>query len=156
MEKLKYFLARAAHQLSAATKAFWQRQASVNEIDRLDGQDLTFLARDLGIPADEIRALAATDKNAADLLVRRMQTLGLDPTRIDHALMRDLQRCCSKCTEKGLCIHELEDRPRDPTWPQYCPNKQTLAALTTQVASEPACAPTKPRPGTPDKYVWPD
>jgi uncharacterized protein YjiS (DUF1127 family) len=146
MEKNKLIdlFTRATHQLAAATKAFWQRRASVSEIDRLDGQEMTCLVRDLGISAEEIRVLAATDKSAADLLIRRMQTLGLDPTRVDHAVMRDLQRCCSKCTEKGLCIHELEDQPREPTWPQYCPNEQTLAALTTQAPSgEPACAPEK-------------
>ena len=150
MEKnrLVDFLARATHQLSAAAKAFWQRQASVDEIDRLDSQQMTCLAQDLGVSAEELRALAATDKSAADQLVRRMQTLGLDPARVDHAVMRDLQRCCSRCTEKGLCIHELEDQPRDPRWPQYCPNEQTLAALTTQAAGgEPACAPAKRHSG---------
>jgi len=144
--KLVDFLARATHQFSAATKALWQRKASVSEINRLDGQEMTCLARDLGVSAEEIRTLAATDKSAADLLVRRMQTLGLDPTRVDHAVMRDLQRCCSKCTDKGLCIHELEDQPRDPTWPQYCPNEQTLAALTTQSASREHTYAPKPHP----------
>jgi hypothetical protein len=28
---------------------------------------------------------------------------------VDPALMRDLQRCCSMCDSKQLCVHELED-----------------------------------------------
>ena len=118
-----------AHQLTAAAKAFWRRRASVSEIDRLGTLEAICLARDLGISADELRLLAAQDKDAADLLVRRMETLGLDPARIDPTVLHDLQRCCSKCADKGLCVHELEDHPRDPAWPRYCPNEQTLAAL---------------------------
>jgi hypothetical protein len=59
-----------------------------------------------------------------------MATLGLDPTKLDGAVMRDLQRGCSLCRDKQLCVHELEDKPREPTWPKYCPNEHTLAALS--------------------------
>ncbi|MBX9776111.1 MAG: hypothetical protein K2Y71_17155 [Xanthobacteraceae bacterium] len=119
----------AMRQLTVAADAFWRRKASVNEIDRLGTQEMTCLARDLGISGEELRVMAAQDKDAANLLVRRMETLRLDPARIDPTVLRDLQRCCSKCLDKGLCVHELEDHPRDPTWPKYCPNEQTLAAL---------------------------
>ena len=122
-------------QLTATAKAFWQRRASVDEIDRLGPQEMRCLVRDLGVSADEIRLLAAKDRNAADLLYRRMETFGLDPAHVDSAVMRDLQRGCSKCIDKGLCVHELEDRPREPTWPSYCPNEQTLAALTEEQAT---------------------
>src|SRR5437588_468031 len=30
---------------------------------------------------------------------------------------------------KQLCAHELEDKPKDATWPKYCPNEQTIEAL---------------------------
>jgi hypothetical protein len=115
--------------LTAAVTALWRRRASVKEIDRLGTQEATCLARDLGISADELRLLAAQDKDAADLLVRRMETLGLDAARIDPTVLHDLQRGCSKCADKGLCVHELEDHPRNAAWPKYCPNEQTLAAL---------------------------
>jgi hypothetical protein len=129
--------------LTAAAKAFWQRKASVDEIDRLGPQETGCLARDLGVSPDEIRLLAAKDCNAADLLYRRMKTIGLDRAHVDPAVMRDLQRGCSKCLDKGLCVHELEDRPREPTWPRYCPNEQTLAALAQEQASSdtPCCEP---------------
>jgi Family of unknown function (DUF6455) len=115
--------------LTAAFKAFWQRRASVNEIDRLGAAETRHLARDLGLSSDELRLLAATDRSAADLLGRRMDTLGLEPAHVDSMVMRDLQRCCSQCTDKVLCVHELEDRPRQAAWPKYCPNEQTLGAL---------------------------
>lgn len=134
METKRLFdlLSQAAHQVRAAAKAYWQRQASVIEIDRLGSQQAANLAGDLGVSPEELRTLAGKDKNAADLLVRRMATIGLDPNRVDPWVMRDLQRCCSLCRDKGLCIHELEDQPREPTWPAYCPNEQTLDALNDQ------------------------
>jgi hypothetical protein len=49
--------------------------------------------------------------------------------------MRDLQRCCSNCDSKQLCAHELEDKPKGASWPKYCPNEQTIAALTTKPMS---------------------
>lgn len=130
--KMTNLLAAAWRQLTAAAESLRERTASVNEIEHLDPQEMKCLARDLGISADDIRILAAKDKDAADLLTRRMETLGLDPARIDSTVMRDLQRCCSKCSDKGRCVHELEDHPREPLWPKYCPNEQTLAALTEE------------------------
>ena len=125
-------LVELLRQLAEAARRFTRRCTSVNEVARLDPQELVCIARDLGISADELRVLAAQDKSAADLVVRRMETLRLDPTQINSAVMRDLQRCCSKCKNKVLCVHELEDKPRGAMWPKYCPNEQTLAALTEE------------------------
>ena len=115
-----------------AVRQFSRSHRSANEIARLEPRELAYIARDLGVSPDELRVLAAQDKSAADLLLRRMATLRLDPTQVDSAVMRDLQRCCSKCKDKVLCVHELEDRPRHATWPKYCPNEQTLAALSEE------------------------
>jgi len=120
--------------LVGAARRLSRRHASANEIARLDPGELACIARDLGVLPDELRVLAAKDKSAADLLLRRMETIRLDPTRVDSAVVRDLQRCCSKCKDKVLCVHELEDRPREATWPKYCPNEQTLAALSEEQA----------------------
>ena len=120
--------------LVEAVRRLSRRHTSVNEIARLEPRELAGIARDLGISPDELHVLAAQDKSAADLLLRRMATLRFDPTQVDTAVMRDLQRCCSKCRDKVLCKHELEDRPREAMWPKYCPNEQTLAALTEEKA----------------------
>jgi hypothetical protein len=128
-------VAKAGRWLSQAIRDFRQRRTSICEVAHLNPQDATSIAHDLGVSASDLRALAAKDANSADLLARRMATVGLDPKRVDPAVMRDLQRCCSLCRDKGLCIHELEDRPREPMWPAYCPNQQTLAALTERTAN---------------------
>jgi hypothetical protein len=118
-----------------AGKAFWARRAAVNELANCSELELARVAQDLGISAADLCVLASRDKTAADLLYRRLESLQLDPTSIDPILMRDLQRCCSNCDSKQLCAHELEDKPRGATWPKYCPNEQTIAALTTKPIS---------------------
>jgi hypothetical protein len=118
--------------LVEAVRRLSQRHISAHEIAGLEPRELACIAHDLGVSPDELYVLAARDKSAADLLLRRMETLRLDPGQVDSAVMRDLQRCCSQCKDKVLCVHELEDRPREATWPKYCPNSQTLAALTEE------------------------
>jgi hypothetical protein len=120
--------------LVEAARRLSRKHTSVNEIACLEPREMACIARDLGISPDELRVLAAQDNSAADLLLRRMETLRLDPTQVDPAVMRDLQRCCSTCKDKALCVHELEDRPSEAMWPQYCPNEPTLAALTEERA----------------------
>jgi uncharacterized protein DUF6455 len=127
-------LAELLQGLVEAAKRLSRGHTSANDIACLEPRDLASIASDLGISPNELRVLAAQDKNAADLLYRRMETLRLDPVQIDSAVMRDLQRCCSNCKDKVLCVHELEDRPREAMWPKYCPNEETLAALTEQQA----------------------
>jgi uncharacterized protein YjiS (DUF1127 family) len=116
-----------------ASKNWFRRRASVNEIATLeDSEELSHIAHELGISAAELRILANHDEKAADLLYQRMDQLRLDRNHIDMAVLRDLQRCCSNCDLKQLCAHELEDKPIGATWPKYCPNEQTLAALTSE------------------------
>src|SRR5262249_20678333 len=134
MQKQANQLVELLRALVEAGKRLSRRHTSVNEIARLEPQELAFIARDLGISSYRLQSLAAQDKSAADLLLRRMETLRLDPTHVDPAVMRDLQRCCSNCKDKVFCVHELEDRPREAIWPKYCPNEQTLAALTEEKA----------------------
>jgi hypothetical protein len=81
--------------LTEAVKAFWRKIAAVNELAGCDALEVARVAQDLGVSAADLRALASRDKTAADLLTRRLETLRLDPTSVDPALMRDLQRCCS-------------------------------------------------------------
>jgi|SRR6516164_6240883 hypothetical protein len=115
-----------------AWKRFRTRRAALNELSCCDPSELARVAQDLGISTADLRILAGRDKTAADLLRRRLESLRIDPAAIDPALMRDLQRCCSNCGNKPLCAHELEDKPTGATWPQYCPNEETIAAVTTK------------------------
>jgi hypothetical protein len=102
------------------------------EFDNSVPTEMQRIARDLGTSTSELRDLAGRDKNSANLLRRRLHSLNLDTATIQPAVMRDLQRCCSKCASKTLCVHELEDRPKETSWPRYCPNEQTISALVSE------------------------
>lgn len=106
-----------------------QRRARINELRALDCGDMRRLAQDTGLSFRELVDLAKAEGDAATLLYRRMGEMGLDARKVDAVVMRDMQRCCSLCENKVLCAHELEDRPKQASWPSYCPNKDTLEAL---------------------------
>ena len=78
-----------------AVRAFWRQSKAINALANCDALEVARVAQDLGISAADLRILASKDKTAADLLNRRLETLRIDPTSVDPALMRDLQRCCS-------------------------------------------------------------
>jgi hypothetical protein len=113
-------------------KNFRAKRAAVNELANCGVSELARVAQDLGISTADLRTITSRDKTAADLLYRRLESLRLDPSSIDPILMRDLQRCCSIRDSKQLCAHELEDKPKGASWPKYCPNEQTIAALTAK------------------------
>ena len=77
----------------------------------------------------DLEDLVARGPDAANLLYERMHALGLsraDVERAAHGLMRDLERTCACCNEKGICEKDLNKQPQDPSWKSYCPNAITL------------------------------
>lgn len=117
---------------SEVWKKWLRRRARLAEFDNSDPAEMQHVAQDLGTSVSELRILAGKDADAADLLLRRLRSVNIDPAKIEPAIMCDLQRCCSQCGEKGLCEHELEDHPKAASWPKYCPNEQTIDALVAE------------------------
>lgn len=102
------------------------------ELSRLPDGELDRVAHELGLSADELTALAAKGPHASDLLYDRMQALGVtraDVDRLGWSLIRDLEKTCSCCGDKGQCKADLTAHPDDPVWKDYCPNAVTLDAL---------------------------
>jgi len=120
---------RLSQRIAAAWSRWRERRSGAAELACCDPVEIDRIANDLGLSSSELRELAGRDHNAADLLTRRLAQIRLDPGTVDPVIMRDLQRCCSNCDSKGLCEHEIEDQPKAASWPKYCPNEQTLAAL---------------------------
>ena len=118
--------------IAEAWRNWRERRHDIVEFDRADVTDVSEIARDLGLSASELRTLVGCGKNSAELLERRLQTLGFEPSHIEPSVMRDLQRCCSQCHDKALCAHELEDKPKGASWPSYCPNDQTIHVLLAE------------------------
>jgi hypothetical protein len=90
------------------------------------------IARDVRMSVSELRALARRGPQAADLLLRRMAALDLDPEevgRLEPAAFRDLQRVCIMCKSHRRCARDFAHDAPLPAWESYCPNADTLTAL---------------------------
>lgn len=117
--------------LTEKWKNIWEKRAAINELAQLDPSEVTRIAEDLGISTSDLRFLAASGSGTTHLLEHRLQTLGVDATGVEPAVMRDLQLLCARCNSKQHCAHELEDKPVAARWPKYCPNEQTIGAIKT-------------------------
>ena len=109
---------------------WWRRQG---ELSALGNKEIGWVAEDLRISTDTLRDLVTRGPEAANLLYERMQALGISKADVDKAaqgVMRDLQRTCACCNEKGVCEKDLADRPDDPVWKSYCPNAVILESLS--------------------------
>jgi len=90
------------------------------------------IAKDIGMPASEIRRLANLGPESAELLSRRMAALHLDRKEVAQThpqTFRDLQRVCTLCEGHRQCARDLARNSGDPGWEEYCPNAATLRSL---------------------------
>ena len=120
----------AVSALLSRVRDWWRKQ---EELSALDHKEVGRVAADLGISTNALKDLIARGSEATNLLYERMRALGISKTDVDHAaqgVMRDLQRMCACCNEKGVCDWDLAERPHDPMWKSYCPNAVTLDSLT--------------------------
>jgi uncharacterized protein DUF6455 len=113
------------------------RQASSlnDEFRHCSPEDVMQIAKDLGVPASELRKLTAKGPAAADLMKRMLIALRVDPhvlVNTNPAVMRDLQRLCVFCSQKDRCEHELAKGTASEHYREFCPNAFTLDALFKQ------------------------
>ena len=117
------------HSLADAWARYRKRRAAVAELQALGHNELERMVQDAGVTFSDLLLLTRQNGDSASLLYRRLENAGIDFRKLDQAVMRDMQRCCTLCESKSQCAHELEDHPKAANWPDYCPNRQTLEAL---------------------------
>jgi hypothetical protein len=103
-----------------------------NELSSLDPKELERVAAELGMSSGTLEDLVARGPDAAVHLFERLAALGLSQTEVERAaqgVLRDLQRTCACCDEKGRCEKDLRNDPAGAVWKNYCPNAATLDAL---------------------------
>ncbi len=106
--------------------------------DRCGPEEVQQIAKDLGIPTGELRAIASKGPGAADQLRKMLVALDVDPDALmttDPATMRDLQRLCITCAHKRRCQHELTQGTAAAHFHEFCPNAFTLDAIFQQKAA---------------------
>jgi hypothetical protein len=103
-----------------------------NELASIDRNELGRIACELGMTSEDLQDLVARGADTADLLYERMRALGIAKSDVDSAangVMRDLEKTCACCYEKGTCEKDLTKQPDDPEWKTYCPNAVSLEFL---------------------------
>jgi hypothetical protein len=102
------------------------------EFEHCSQEDVMQIAKDLRLEVGQLRSLAAKGPGAADTLQKMLVALSVDPKVLaesDPALMRDLQRLCIVCGQKGRCQHELARGTAAEHFHEFCPNAYSLDAL---------------------------
>jgi uncharacterized protein YjiS (DUF1127 family) len=118
------------HSIAKAWNRYRRRRAAVAELQALGQTELERMVQDAGLTFGDVLELAKQSGDSAELLHRRLESAGIDFRKLDSAVLRDMQRCCSMCDSKVQCAHELEDKPKAASWPDYCPNQVTIEALS--------------------------
>ncbi len=121
-----------------STIAHWWRnwtgnRAGLAELNQLEPGAIRQIAADVGVNTSDVRALAGKWPDSADLLLRRMSALHIDPQQLNRTqpgVTNDLKKQCSLCGAKRRCERDLDNGPVNSVWRQYCPNSTTLTALT--------------------------
>ena len=119
----------AVEALLSHLRDWWRTR---NELAGIDPTELSRVAAELGMTPEGLEDLVARGPDAANLLYERMRALGISRSDVEHAangLMRDLERTCACCNEKGVCEKDLTKQPSDPGWKNYCPNAVSLDSL---------------------------
>ena len=116
-----------------AVVAKFCRMGSLIGVDMLRrGRDCAH-GQDAGVSAAEFRKLSRLDPESADLLLRRMEALDLDPKEVggtERRTFQDLQRVCAMRESHRRCTRDLAHDAENPVWEDYCPNADTLKALS--------------------------
>jgi hypothetical protein len=112
-------------------------RATLAEVEGLSDSERSRVAQDLNLNGTELRTLAGKWPDSADLLSQRLVALQLDEpaiARTEPAVLRDMERVCSNCSEKSHCSHDIDANPTSSEWRTYCPNVETLDALEAERA----------------------
>jgi hypothetical protein len=102
------------------------------ELSQIDPAELERVAGELGVSVHELGDLAAEGPGRAEFLHRRLNILRVDAgdiARREPAVMRDMERVCSHCGDRGRCERDLDAGVAGADWQHYCPNAGTIAGF---------------------------
>ncbi|HUN42773.1 MAG TPA: DUF6455 family protein [Acetobacteraceae bacterium] len=118
----------------------WLR-ARCSDADELAGwsrDDLRNLADDLALSEYDLAALSGAIADNNVLMERMMRARGFEPELLRNsfaALVRDMERVCSRCKSTGRCRRELDAGCGPRHAHEYCPNAGTFDDLVEYATS---------------------
>ncbi len=107
--------------------------SALRELESLQSTELDRIAMDVGLTREQLTRLVAQPDGVPLLIDKRLAALNLDPEdirKLSPLILRDLNRTCALCRDKGRCADDMAADPLAPGWESYCPNSGTLHSLT--------------------------
>jgi hypothetical protein len=129
MERRTESIPMVDHVVSWAKK-FARRFGQSNELQKLDPDEISRIARDFGISVSELLTLAKCDADVQELLKQRLVQMGLSQELVLNkhpSEFGDLNRVCASCGSKKRCANDFLQHKSGHS--EYCPNTSTLEAL---------------------------
>lgn len=102
----------------------YRRRRAQRELASLCPMELSLIANDLGVPAQQLLTLASQSGKSARLMQRMLSALNISERDIETQpiMARDMHVTCSFCMAKRQCGHELQDETAAGTFRSFCPN----------------------------------
>jgi len=116
-------------------KRYRSPHGSYDDLQRCSAEEATKIAKDLALPASELRRLIAKGPNASNAVSEMLCALSIAPDALadsDPTTMKDLQRTCILCARKSRCRKELVEGTAVRNFREFCPNAHTLDAVLSQ------------------------
>ena len=88
----------------------WTEGGAASELRCCAEDEIARMAQDAGVSVAEFRKLTRLGPEGADLLLRRMEALELDPKEVsqtERRTLQDLQRVCAMCESHRRCARDL-------------------------------------------------
>jgi hypothetical protein len=111
----------------------WLKQRrELNELRQLDSSEFDRIASELRVSPGDLNELVRQGPHAADELPKLLEILGIDQealARTQPLVLRDMERVCSLCHQKGECDRDLVAGTSAEHYRGYCPNAGTIDVL---------------------------
>ncbi len=104
----------------------------LGELRRLNTGDFRRIAGELRVTPGDMNALVRRGPHAADELPKLLKALGIDDkdvVRTEPQVLRDMERVCALCQQKGRCDRDLATGRSAERYKEYCLNVSTIEGL---------------------------
>jgi transcriptional regulator with XRE-family HTH domain len=109
-----------------------KHRRELNELRQLNTSEFDRIASELRVSPGDLSELVHLGPHAADELPKMLKALGIDHdalARTEPLVLRDMERVCALCHEKGECHRELASGTAALYYEAFCPNAPTIETL---------------------------
>jgi transcriptional regulator with XRE-family HTH domain len=118
--------------LTTAFGDWLKHRRELNELRQLDTNEFDRIAGELRVSPSDLNELVRQGPHAADELPKLLKALGIDEealARTQPLVLRDMERVCSLCQDKGQCDRDLAAGTSAEHYKGYCLNASTIDVL---------------------------